>query len=476
MRTHITLVTPPYPRGSYQHPPFPSLGLGYMAAVLEMNQYPVDVIDCQALKLTHEGFRSEISKRKPDIVGVTSTTLTYKSALQIAKTTKETHQNCLTVHGGPIVTFWDENALQECPELDVVARKEGENTMLELAQRIEAGKDYSDVMGITCRKNGKIIKNPDRPYIENLDSLPFPARHLWPTESFNKYGPTMVHLLTSRGCVFCCSFCTEVRVHGRRYRARSPKNVADELEFLHNTYDAEQFAFVDASFTVDQDRTMELCKEIINRKLKIKWLCGTRVDMVTKELLLKMKEAGCISVWFGVESGSQNVLDDMRKGISTAQTIRAFSWTREAGLKPEPNVVLGFPGETKKTARRTIKFIEKISPDEAGFYTIATPYPGTPMYDFVKEKRWLKIEDFDKYDTATPLFETPTLSMKELRELREGAFQSFYLRPTYILRMFAKGRSYGFSATRTAFVYLISKVHKGWAKSKTQRDPMLPAW
>ena len=136
---------------------------------------------------------------------------------------------------------------------------------------------------------------------------------------------------------------------------RSPKNVVDELEFLHNTYGATQFTFCDDAFTVDQLRTEELYKEIRNRKLKITWNCGTRVDMVTKELLLKMREAGCVSVWFGVESGSQQVLDEMRKGISTAQTMRAVNWVRELGLKPVPNVLLGFPGETlrKPPGRRS---------------------------------------------------------------------------------------------------------------------------
>ena len=188
MRTHITLVNPPYPPAAHQHPPFIPLGLGYIAAVLEQNKYEVDIIDCQALKLTHEDLKNELAKRKPDIVGMTSTTLTYKSALQIAKIAKETHPNCLTVIGGSHVTFWDENALRECPELDVVARKEGENTMLELAQRLEEGKSYSDVVGITCQTDGKILKNPDRPYIENLDELPFPAHHLFPLEHLRKYG------------------------------------------------------------------------------------------------------------------------------------------------------------------------------------------------------------------------------------------------------------------------------------------------
>jgi anaerobic magnesium-protoporphyrin IX monomethyl ester cyclase len=209
---------------------------------------------------------------------------------------------------------------------------------------------------------------------------------------------------------------------------------------------------------VDQSRIEELCEEISKRKLKIKWNCGTRVDMVTKELLLKMRQAGCISVWFGIESGSQEVLDAMRKGISTTQTMKAVKWVIELGLKPVPNVLLGFPGETKETAWNTIKFAEKVSPDAMVLYNIATPLPGTPLYDLVKKNGWLKITDFDMYDCATPVFETPTLSMKELRKIYEQAFQSFYLRPRYILRMFAKGGMRGFLESQRAFTHLLKAV------------------
>jgi anaerobic magnesium-protoporphyrin IX monomethyl ester cyclase len=454
MKPHLTLVNPPAPKGSTGHLPFALLGLGYLAAVLEKNQYKVDVIDCQVLKLSYEEFKSELSKRQPNIVGITSTTLTYKPGLQIAKIAKEVCPNCLTVMGGPHVTFWDNEALQECPELDVIVRKEGEYTLLELAQKVEAGKSFGDVLGITYRKDGEIIRTPDRPYIEDLDSLPFPARHLWPMERLREY-EDILYLAASRGCVFWCEFCATVRMHGRKFRMRSPKNIVDELEFLHKTYGVNKFTFCDDAFTVDQDRIGELCREIIDRKLKIRWNCGTRVDMVTRELLVKMKEAGCISVWFGVESGSQQVLDAMKKGISTEQTIRVLGWVRELGLKPVPNVMLGFPGETKETAWKTIKFVEKISPDEVGFYNVATPFPGTPMYDLVKEKGWLRVTDFDKYDTTRPIFETPWLSMKELREIREQAFHHFYLRPTYVLKNLRKGR---LSSLLTALVHLVGAL------------------
>lgn len=293
---HVTLVNPPYPIGAHQHQPFIPLGLAYLAAVLEKNQYEVDVLDCQALKLSYEEIKSEISKRQPNIVGITSTTLTYKSALRIAKIAKEVSPDCLTILGGCHATFWDDKALQECQYLDVVVRKEGENTLIEIAQSFGAGKVLHNILGTTCRKGQEIVRNPDRPYIENLDDLPFPAHHLWPIERLRKYGKTIFPVMTSRGCVYWCDFCTAVRMFGRKYRMRSPKNVVDELEFLHSNHDAEQFTFYDDAFTVNQPRTEEICQEIRNRKLRIAWDCETRVDMVTKELLQKMKDAGCIAV------------------------------------------------------------------------------------------------------------------------------------------------------------------------------------
>lgn len=458
MGLHVTLVNPPYRTKPHQHPPFPPLGLGYLAAVLEKNGFEVEVIDCQASNYTYEDFKRELATRKPDVVGVTAATRLYNSALEIIKIAKEVHPNCVTMLGGPHVTFWNEKALQECPQLDIVIRREGEYTLLELAQRIEAGKSYQDVIGTTCRKGNEFVVNPDRPYIENLDELPFPARHLWDLEAIRK-AEDMFYLTTTRGCVYWCEFCAAVRMFGRRYRMRSVKNVVDELEYLYKTFGAKYYTFCDDAFTVDQARTEELCNEIKKRNLQIQWNCGTRVDMVTKELLQKMKDSGCVSVWFGVESGAQKVLDDMHKGISTEQTIRTVGLVRELGLRPTPNVLLGFPGETKETAMKTIKFAEKISPDEIAYYNIATPYPGTPMYDNVIKNGWLRVTNFDDYDATTPIFETPTMSLKQLEELYQDAFQSFYLRPSYVLRMWRRGITPGYAATRKFFYYL-SKATK----------------
>jgi radical SAM superfamily enzyme YgiQ (UPF0313 family) len=425
-----------------------------LAAVLEKNGYEVDVIDCQALGVSFEEAKNELSKRQPDIVGLTSTTLTYKSAIKIVKIAKEVCPNCTTLLGGVHVTFWDNEALQECPQLDIVVRKEGEVTFLELIQRLEAGKSFDDVLGITYRKNGKTVKTEDRPYIEDLDSLPFPAHHLWPLDRLKKYGNVMFPLMTSRGCVFWCEFCSAVRMFGRRFRMRSAKNVVDEMEHLHKTYGADTFTFYDDAFTVDQARVEEICRELHARNLKVTWDCGTRVDMVNKELLQKMKDAGCIAVWFGVEAGSQEVIDAMGKGFTANKTKLAFKAAKEVGLMTIASVVFGFPGETKESAMATVKLVEELDPDDVGYY-IATPYPGTPMADNVREMGWIKVTDFDKYDTATPIFELPTLTMKEVREIREQAFHRFYLRPRYVLRMFSKGGTYGFSATKTALAHLL---------------------
>ena len=449
----VTLVNPPYPPGAHQHPPFMPLGLGYLAAVLDKKGYDVNVIDCQALHLTLSDVEKELGKRKPDIVGLTSTTLTYKSALNIIKVAKDVLPNCLTIIGGSHATFWDEEALNECPQLDIIVRGEGETTLLEIVKKVENGKSFHDVVGTTCRKGDDIIKNPDRPHIEDLESLPYPAFHLWPIEHFKKYGKIIFPVMTSRGCTFWCDFCSAVRMFGRKYRMRSPQKVVDELEFLYKKYGEDQYTFYDDAFTVDQSRTEEICNEILKRGLKIKWDCETRVDMVTKDLLQKMKDAGCIAVWFGVEAGSEQVIKAMGKGISLTQTFNAFKWANEVGLMTVASMILGFPGETRETAMESINLLKRIKSDEIGVY-IATPYPGTPMYDYVKKMGWIKITDFNKYDTATPIFETPTMSMNELRELHDMAHRKFYLRPTYIIRAFSKGGVYGYSTTKTALAWL----------------------
>jgi anaerobic magnesium-protoporphyrin IX monomethyl ester cyclase len=454
----VTLINPPYPPNAHSHPPFIPLGLAYLGAVAEKAGHQVTVIDCQGERLTYDSFRQRIAGVPSDVLGVTSTTLLYNSAKTIMETAREVHPNAVTMIGGSHVSFWDANALNETKALDVIVRKEGENTFLELLQRIEAQKSYSDVLGTTVRTKDGIVRNQDRPFLNDLDSLPSPAYHLLPLDSYHRMGKTIFPIVTSRGCVQWCDFCSTVRMFGRGYRVRSPKKVVDDMESLHNKYGESQFTFYDDAFTINRNHTLETCADIKARGLNVEWDCETRVDAVDKELLEKMHDAGCITIWFGVESGSEKILDKMHKKINREQVRAAFKMAQKAGMMTIASAVIGFPGETEETAWETINFINSLNPDDIGCY-IATPYPGTPMYDEVVKNGWLRVTDFNKYDTATPTFETPDLSMDRLREIKYKAHQKFYLRPSYVFKMLRKGGTYGRSGLKTSAAYALRAMH-----------------
>jgi anaerobic magnesium-protoporphyrin IX monomethyl ester cyclase len=455
----ITLVNPPYPPNAHSHPPFISLGLAYLGAVAEKEGHQVTVIDCQGEKLTYDTFRQRIKQVPSDVVGVTSTTLLYNSAKTIMEISKEEQPNAVTMIGGSHVSFWDENALNESPAIDIIVRREGELTFLELLQRIAAKKSFEGVLGTTFRgSEGKIIRNDDRPFLNDLDSLPAPAYHLLPLDSYHRMGKTIFPIVTSRGCVQWCDFCSTVRMFGRGYRVRSPKKVVDDMEMLHNKYGQSQFTFYDDAFTVNRQHTLEMCADIKARKLDVTWDCETRVDAVDKELLEKMHDAGCITIWFGVESGSEKILDQMHKKIKPEGVRAAFKMAQKAGMMTIASAVIGFPGETEETAWETINFINSLNPDDIGFY-VATPYPGTPMYEQVVKNGYLRVTDFNKYDTATPTFETPELSMEKIREIKYKAHQKFYLRPSYMFKMIRKGGTYGRSGLKTSAAYALRAMH-----------------
>lgn len=253
----------------HSHPPFIPLGLAYLGAVAEQAGHEVTVVDCQAEHLTYDLFRQRISQQKPDVVGVTSTTLLYKSAMQLIDIAKEVHPKAVTMLGGSHGTFWDENALKEYPSLDIVVRREGEVTFIELLAKLQGGGSLGDVLGVTFRaKDGTIVRTEDRPFMEDLDSLPFPAHHLLPLESLKRMGKILFPLITSRGCVYWCDFCSTVRMFGRGYRFRSPKNVVDEMQLVHDKYGVDQVTFYDDAFSVNRDRVLKICEELHAKKTR----------------------------------------------------------------------------------------------------------------------------------------------------------------------------------------------------------------
>ncbi len=454
----VTLINPPYPPNAHSHPPFIPLGLAYLGAIAEQAGHQVTVIDCQGEHLTYDGFRQRIAAVPSDVIGITSTTLLYNSAKTIMEIAREVQPNAVNMMGGSHVSFWDENALNETKALDVIVRKEGEYTFRELLERIDAKKSITDVVGTTVRTKEGIQRNPDQQYIQDLNALPSPAYHLLPLDSYHRMGKTIFPIVTSRGCVQWCDFCSTVRMFGRGYRWRSAKKVVDDMETLHNKYGESQFTFYDDAFTINRKNTLELCDEIKARNLKVEWDCETRVDAVDKELLERMHDAGCITIWFGVESGSEKILDKMHKKINREQVKDAFKIAQKAGMMTIASAVIGFPGETEETAWETINFINSLNPDDIGCY-IATPYPGTPMYEEVVKNGWLRVTDFNKYDTATPTFETPYLTMDRLREIKYKAHQKFYLRPSYVFKMMRKGGTYGRSGLKTSAAYALRAMH-----------------
>ena len=459
-KVRITLVNPPFRPGVKRHPPNVPIGLGYLAAVAEKNGHAVSVIDCLPVDMDFDEMKKQIVASDPDIIGITSTTSTFLSALQAAHVLKESCPNALTVLGGPHVTFMDIDTLNECPDVDVVVRREGEETLLDLAHYVANEKKLDEVAGITFRKNEKIFQMPDRPLIQNLDELPFPALNHFPLDKYKIYGKTYLPIITSRGCPFQCSFCVSSRMVGNTLRMRSPKNVVDELEWLKNEHGAEAFVFYDDILTFSKKRIYAICDEIKKRKVGLPWDCTTRVDHVTKELLVKMRDANCQEVFFGVESGCQRILDQVHKKTSVELNEKAIKWAKEAGLFVAVSVVVGYPGETHETLKQTIDFIHKVKPDDA-YLSVAMPFPGTELRTLVEKMGWKMTSDWTRYDTMTPVFESPDLSSGEIADTRRTFYNSFYSVP-YMLRQtvkgYMKGNFYSKIMARTALNHFLWRI------------------
>ena len=457
MKAHITLVNPPQTSGAPESGFIP-LGIGYLAAVLEKNGYTVDVIDCQVQKPTKKELENELNRLQPDVIGVTSTTLTYKSATEIVKTAKESCPDSLTIMGGPHVTVLDEQTLNEQPEVDIVVRGEGEQTLLELVDLASKSnlKDLGAVAGISFRKDRKIVQTPDRPFIQNIDELPYPAFKHFQISNYRLFGKTYLPVITSRGCPFQCTFCLASQMCGRRFRARSPKNVVDELEFLRDTYEADAFSFYDDTFTFDRKRARDICEEMKSRKVDLHWDCRTRVDRITEKDLAILMDANCQLIHFGVESGSQKMLDAMKKGTTVEQNERAIKWAKEVGISVAISVVVGYPGETPDMLKQTLDFIQKTHPDYV-YMCVAIPYPGTELYDLLQELGWEMTTDWEHFDEQTLVFKNPDISPEKIEEMRRTFFNQFFS-PSYILQKSLKRDFYSQIMARSALNHLLWRI------------------
>lgn len=454
-KAKIALVNTPLLQKAGHHPLFPPLGLAYMAAVLEQNNFEVKIVDCPVSEMDHEKLGKELDSFHPTIVGIGAMTPIIESALKSAHVAKEVCPDAKVVMGGPHTTFADKQILAEEKDVDIIVRGEGEETLLELANLSPELQKIGDIKGITFRKDNQIIQSPSRTFIQDLDALPLPAYKYIPMKRYRITGMKLLPIISSRGCPFQCSFCVASQMFGARYRARSPKNVLDEMEWLKSEYDAEGIAFQDDTLTFDKSRALEICDGMIERKLKLPWGCSSRADVVTKEVLAKMAKAGCDEICFGVESGSQKIRDSLKKRVTTEQCTNAVKWAKEAGIFVTVSVIIGYPGETKETLQESFDFLRKVEPDDV-WLCHATPYLGTELRTLVESKGWKMAEDWKIYNTMNPIFEDPLLPAKEIAEMRKKFYDKFY-GPHYIMRQavkgYVKGNMYSKIMARTAVNY-----------------------
>ncbi len=452
----VALVNPPALQGVFHHHPYLPMGLAYIAAVLEEKGNQVTVFDCIAEGIDQDHLKHKLSEFNPDVVGISSMTPMALSTMMAAKGAKEACPNATVVLGGPHATFMDKEILANEPAVDVIVRGEGEVTLAELTQRIVNGVGLNSADGITYRHQGQIVQNPDRPFIQNLDELPFPAYKHFPLEKYRLFGKLFFPVITSRGCPFQCNFCTTSRILGKQYRVRSPQNIGHELELLKREYGADSFTFYDDTLTLDKKRLYDICDEIKSRKLNIPWDCQTRVDQISEEMFAKMKATNCQQVFFGAESGCQSVLKAVNKRTTVEQNEAAIKMAKKAGLFVAISIILGYPGETAEMRKETFDFLRRAEPDDV-YLCIATPYPGTELRREVERLGYKMSPDWSRYDTTTPVFENPLLPDEEALQLRKQFYDSFYS-PKYALRHMFKRNFYSRVMSRVAINHLIWRI------------------
>jgi radical SAM superfamily enzyme YgiQ (UPF0313 family) len=440
----VLLVNPPEPAryvSKLTTPVMPPLGLAYLGAVLEKACIPVRIVDMNVLKMLPRDITGIVRENQPDLLGFTATTSNINIVLIMAGLARE-NSNAVIVAGGPHPSALPDEVMADA-NIDIVVRGEAEQTLLELA----SGKSLAEINGISYKNQGRPVNNPGRPLVAELDSIPFPARHLLPDNS-HYWSPGIKRrpfatILTSRGCPFRCNFCQHY-VFGYTWRGRTPQNVMAEIDYLVATYHVRELEFLDDGFTFVIPRAEAICDALISRGYNLRWRCsnGIRVDRVTPALLAKMKRAGCISVAFGVESGDPNVLKQTYKGITLERARQAFRWAKEAGLETTAFFIMGHIGDTKGSMQRTIDFAKELNADYYHF-GILVPLPGTEAYAYIKEHGRFLTTNWSNYGQfETPVFEPENCSPQCIVNMQAKAYRAIAFRPRYILRRLSSIRNF----------------------------------
>ena len=416
----------------------PPMNLMYLASSLEKESYKVKIIDDDLEQKGYEKVSEKAQNFNPKVIGLTATTSTIKSAVKYAELIKDALPNSLTVLGGPHATFLPTKTLKENESLDLIVKGEGEETLVEITNKLSDDNkiDFEDVKGIVYRDpdTGNLKDTQERPLIKDLDSLPFPARHLVPFKSYGASKDQTGGIVTSRGCVYSCNYCSSSLIMGKKFRSRSPDNVVDEIEELVYKYGINDIGFMDDTFMLNKRRANDIADEIKSRNIDIEFVASSRVDRVDQSLLENLKTSGMKTIYYGVESGSQRILDLMKKGITLQNAEDAVKYAKNAGLGVLTSFILGYPGETETDMEDTIKFSTKLDPDYCQ-YSILTPFPGTPIYDELKSKDLIDNEDWQDYTVLKSIikYNEMGLNSKMVENKLTKAYLKFYSRPKYLL-------------------------------------------
>jgi radical SAM superfamily enzyme YgiQ (UPF0313 family) len=436
----------------------PHLGLAYLAAMSEQRGDEVVIFDADVESKPVSEFVQEF---KPDLVGITANTPQVKQAWRTARAIKDVH-DCLVVLGGPHVSVLPEESCEK-PYVDVVVRGEGEEAWIDISNRLEAYLNdqpvyqtqaflhpeqeiFKECLGVTFKtSDGRIHNNPDRTPIADLDSLPWPAYHLFKMENYTNLQPATDHvdgarsfsILTSRGCPYRCTFCSQ-SIMPIKWRSRSPESVLAEWKHLVEDLGAQEIGVLDDSANIRVKRLEELASSLIEQKLNhVPWIFvnGIRANLASKELLSLLKNAGLKRTAFGVESGDPEILRSIDKKVDHDTIRQAFKNAKEIGLETIAFMIIGLPGETRETMQRTIDFAIELDPVIANF-SMMTPYPGTKVYEIVKRQGRFLINDWEDYVffEQKARYEMGEMTAEVVEEMYRKAYRDFYLRPSPILR------------------------------------------
>lgn len=419
--------------------------LSYVVSVLEKAGFEVDFIDGILNELSIPEFVKVVKNKHAKMVILETSTPSIECDLLTAKTLKEEIKDVFVVLVGSHVTFFHKEIMRENEFLDCVCRGEFDFTIRDLGITLSQKGDLKKVKGITFRDKDGVHINEERPLIQNLDETPFPARHIVKDRFYRQgtfIGKLSTTMVSSRGCPYQCIFCLWPNtLYGHKWRMRSAENVVEEIEEAAKKYGIDEIYFDDDSFALNRERVLRICELVEKRNLKVRWIAQCRVDSIRDEGIAKaMKEAGCHYIRFGVESGSQKMLDIMKKGITLTNARRAFDVCRKVGIKTQAFFLFGIPGENHDTIEETIEFAKALRPDSAQF-AVVIPHPGTELYKICKNNGWLKYNRWEDFSSCNSLIGTDELSREDIENARIRAYREFYFRASYIWRTALKIRS-----------------------------------